>query len=116
MEGRVEAPSPCKEYQPTVPIVPVPWSEQERPNDQEGKVLEGIETGHNATLKAALSSQVVCKPDDSQMTYQLSRPRLGSKRASQSCSFPQNRIPTDKDGHVDCRGGLKGLGHIAHGK
>jgi hypothetical protein len=113
-EVKVETPSPCKECQQAVPVVPVPWSEQERPNDQDGTLLEGKEAGRNATSKAALSSQVVCKPDDSQMTCQLSRSHLGSKCASQSCGFPQSHILTDKDGHIDCRGGRKVLGHEAH--
>jgi hypothetical protein len=63
-EGRVEAPSPFKEYQQAVPIVTVTWSKQERPNDQEGTLLEGIKAGRNATSKAALSYQVAV----SQMT------------------------------------------------
>jgi hypothetical protein len=61
--------SPCKEYQPAVPFVTVPWFKLERPNDQEGTPLEGIKAGRNATTKVALSFQVVCKLDDSPMRY-----------------------------------------------
>ncbi len=62
-----------EEYQPAVPFVTVPWFELERLNNQEGTPLEGIEAGRNATMKAALSSQVAHKPDDSPMMYQLLR-------------------------------------------
>jgi hypothetical protein len=102
MEGKVETPSPCKECRQAVPVVPVPWSKQERPTDQEGALLGGKEAGHSAKLKVVLSSQVVRKPDGSWTTCQLSRPRPGSKCASQSCGFPQSRILTVEDGHVDC--------------
>ena len=108
--------SPCKEYQPAVPFVTVPWFELERPNYQAGTPLVGIKAGRNAMTKAALSSQVACKPDDSPMTYQLSRPLPGSKRANQSHGFPQNRTPTDEDGHGDCKVVPKVLGHEAHGE
>ena len=103
-KGKMETPlvSPCEEYQPAVPFVTVPWFKLERPNYQAGTPLEGIEARRNAMMKVALSSQVACKPDDSPMMYQLSRPRPGSKHACQSCSFPQNCTPTDKDGHGDC--------------
>ena len=107
--GKVKAllESPCEEYRLAVPVVTVPWFEQERQNDQEGTLLEGIKAGWNATTKVEMSSQVAHKPDDSPMTYQLSRPRLGSKHANQSHGFPQNRTPTDKDGHGDCKVGPK---------
>jgi hypothetical protein len=80
-KGKMETPlvSHREEYQLDVPVVTVPWFEQERPNNQEGTPLEGIEAKCNATRKAALSSQVACKPDDSPMTYQLSRRFQGSK-------------------------------------
>jgi hypothetical protein len=113
-EGKVETPSPCKECQQAVPVVPMPWSEQERPTNQEGAWLGGNEVGHSAKSKAVLAFQVVCKPDGSQTTCQLSRLCPGSKRASQSHGFPQSRNLTDEDGHVDCKGERKVLGHEAH--